>query len=103
MQNYISARGYGTAIYSGRLIKVPEPVFYVVSTVENDVMSYELKDAFKENQYGMMNLKVSSSANLTSMFEGCSKLRTVYLSKTLKNSTKNTNMFKNCSASKYYY
>ncbi|MBQ9558467.1 MAG: BspA family leucine-rich repeat surface protein [Bacteroidaceae bacterium] len=66
-------------------------------------LSYMFYNCGLNNSLSMMNLKVSSSANLTSMFEGCSKLRTVYLSKTLKNSTKNTNMFKNCSASKYYY
>ena len=66
-------------------------------------LSYMFYNCGLNNSLSMMNLKVSSTANLTSMFEGCSKLRTAYLSKTLKNPTKNTNMFKNCSASKSYY
>ena len=66
-------------------------------------MSYMFYGCGLNNSLSMMKVTGASSINLTSMFEGCGTLRSVYLSKTLKNMTKTTNQFKDCRATKYYY
>ncbi len=77
-----------------------------ISTWQNSKvtdMSYMFYKCGLNSSLSILKVAGTSSTNMTSMFEGCGSLRSVYLNKALKNSTKTTNQFKDCRATKYYY